>query len=73
MTTMNITSAVGLHSYYADRLLAIMHQLKATPIVWQDVWDDKVQVKCCTTIVTLDLDRDSVAKRHHRTSVEGCQ
>ena len=41
---MNISNAVGIHKYYADRMLDIMKNIKATPIVWQDVWDEKVQV-----------------------------
>jgi hypothetical protein len=40
-----ITSAKGLHTYYADRILNIMRNISATPIVWQDVWDEKVEVR----------------------------
>ena len=43
---MNITNAKGLHTYYAERILNIMRNINAAPIVWQDVWDEKVEVKC---------------------------
>ena len=41
---MNITNAKGLHTYYADRVLNIMRNINSTPIVWQDVWDEQVEV-----------------------------
>ena len=44
---MNITNTVGIHTYYADRILDIMREIKSTPIVWQDVWDEKVEVGVC--------------------------
>ena len=44
MQTMNITNAKGLHTYYADRVLNIMRNINSTPIVWQDVWDEQVEV-----------------------------
>lgn len=44
MQSMNISNTVGIHKYYADRMLEIMRTITATPIVWQDVWDEKVQV-----------------------------
>jgi hypothetical protein len=45
MRNMNISDAVGIHAYYANRILDIMRGIQSTPIVWQDVWDDKVQVR----------------------------
>ena len=45
MRNMNISDAVGIHTYYANRILDIMSDIKSTPIVWQDVWDEKVQVR----------------------------
>ncbi len=45
MNDNGITSAKGLHTYYADRILNIMRNIGSTPIVWQDVWDEKVEVK----------------------------
>ena len=45
MSDHNITSSTGLHTYYADRILNTMRQMNATPIVWQDVWDEKVVVR----------------------------
>jgi hypothetical protein len=44
MNAKNITDAVGIHKYYADQILHIMRTIKATPIVWQDVLDEKVPV-----------------------------
>jgi hypothetical protein len=44
MRTMNISNATGIHSYYANRLLNITSNINVKPIVWQDVWDEKVPV-----------------------------
>ncbi|CAF0814156.1 unnamed protein product [Adineta ricciae] len=44
MQAMNITNAKGLHTYYAERILNIMRNISAVPIVWQDVWDEKVEL-----------------------------
>jgi len=41
---MNISNATGIHAYYADRILNITRNITVTPIVWQDVWDENVQV-----------------------------
>jgi hypothetical protein len=40
----NILSTTNLHKYYADRILDITRNISITPIVWQDVWDEHVQV-----------------------------
>jgi hypothetical protein len=44
MKTMNISNATGIHTYYADRILNITRNITVTPIVWQDVWDEHVDV-----------------------------
>ena len=44
MITMNISNATGIHSYYASRILNITSQIDVEPIVWQDVWDEGVEV-----------------------------
>jgi hypothetical protein len=44
MKVMNISNATGIHAYYANRILNIMRNISAIPIVWQDVWDEKVEV-----------------------------
>jgi len=41
---MNISNAKGIHAYYANRILNITRNISVIPIVWQDVWDEKVQV-----------------------------
>jgi hypothetical protein len=45
MKVMNISNTTGIHAYYANRILNIMRNISATPIVWQDVWDEKVEVR----------------------------
>lgn len=45
MNDKKITSPTQLHKYYADRILEITKNISVTPIVWQDVWDEKVQVR----------------------------
>ena len=45
MLNNNILSTKNLHKYYADRILDITRNISVTPIVWQDVWDEKVEVK----------------------------
>lgn len=45
MVDNNILTTKGLHKYYADRILDITRNISVTPIVWQDVWDEKVQVE----------------------------
>lgn len=72
---MNITDAIGIHSFYADRILNIMRSLNATPIVWQDVLDEKVAVsvyddkkkKQRIQIICI-----KATVRHNHTSVERC-
>ncbi len=44
MKSMNISNATGIHTYYANKILNITHGINATPIVWQDVWDENVPV-----------------------------
>jgi hypothetical protein len=44
MKTMNISNATGIHTYYANRILNITRNISVTPIVWQDVWDEHVEV-----------------------------
>ena len=45
MLEKNILSTTNLHKYYADRILDITRNISVTPIVWQDVWDEHVQVE----------------------------
>jgi hypothetical protein len=45
MTIMNISDAIGIHSYYANQILDITRNINVTPIVWQDVWDEHVKVR----------------------------
>ena len=76
MKTMNITNTTGIHTYYADRILDIMREIKATPIVWQDVWDEKVEVgfiwNAQSTLRTA-VPTDLVTSRHNHPSMEGCR
>ena len=51
MAQENITDAVGIHSYYADRILNIMRNLNSIPIVWQDVLDENVAVRFALLIL----------------------
>ncbi|CAF4155301.1 unnamed protein product [Rotaria magnacalcarata] len=44
MTDNKINSTRDLHSYYANRILDIMRNISAIPIVWQDIWDEKVEL-----------------------------
>ncbi len=44
MKTMHITNPQGIHSYYANRILDITRNINVTPIVWQDVRDEQVEV-----------------------------
>jgi len=41
---MNISNVKGVHAYYANRILNITRNINVTAIVWQDVWDENVQV-----------------------------
>ncbi|CAF0777561.1 unnamed protein product [Adineta steineri] len=50
MVDNNILSTKSLHKYYADRILDITRNLSVTPIVWQDVWDEKVELPPGTII-----------------------
>ncbi|CAF2083000.1 unnamed protein product [Rotaria magnacalcarata] len=50
MTDHSINSSVGLHTFYADRILNITRNIDVTPIVWQDVWDEKVELPPGTII-----------------------
>ncbi|CAF1332276.1 unnamed protein product [Rotaria magnacalcarata] len=44
MTDNKINSTRDLHSYYANRILDTMRNISAITIVWQDVWDEKVEL-----------------------------
>lgn len=44
MVDNNILSTTNLHKYYADQILDIARNISVTPIVWQDVWDERVEV-----------------------------
>jgi hypothetical protein len=44
MKTMGIPDIAGVHAYYANRILNITRNITVTPIVWQDVWDEHVDV-----------------------------
>ena len=44
MVDNNILNTKSLQKYYADRILDITRNISVTPIVWQDVWDEKVKV-----------------------------
>ena len=75
MAQQNITNAVGIHSYYADRILNIMRNINATPIVWQDVLDEKVAVSVALTTIrmTVSLEWVPVAIGHDHSSLERCR
>lgn len=45
MTENKMNSSRDVHAYYADRMLDIARNINFTPIVWQDVWDEKVEVR----------------------------
>ncbi len=44
MKRVNISDAKGIHTYYADRIFNITRSINVKTIVWQDVWDEKVEV-----------------------------
>ena len=44
MVDNKILNTKSLQKYYADRILDITRNISVTPIVWQDVWDEKVEV-----------------------------
>jgi hypothetical protein len=44
MERMGIPDTTGVHAYYANQILNITRNINATPIVWQDVWDENVPV-----------------------------
>ncbi|CAF2741185.1 unnamed protein product [Rotaria sp. Silwood2] len=46
----SINSTKGIHAYYADRILDITRNINVVPIVWQDVWDEKVELPSGTII-----------------------
>lgn len=45
MINNHVNSSVALHTFYADKILNISRKINVSPIVWQDVWDEKVQVR----------------------------
>ena len=55
MLNNNILSTKNLHKYYADRILDITRNISVTPIVWQDVWDEKVEVDLCARSRSMNL------------------
>ncbi|CAF3359119.1 unnamed protein product [Rotaria sp. Silwood1] len=61
MIVNNISSARGLHAYYADKILDITRNINVVPIVWQDVWDEKVQLPPDTIIQVWKDTSDSSA------------
>ena len=46
MIERKMSTTTQVHKYYADRILNITRNISVTPIVWQDVWDEHVQVNC---------------------------
>ncbi|CAF1110759.1 unnamed protein product [Rotaria sordida] len=50
MVDNNILSTKNLHKYYADQILDITRNISVTPIVWQDVWDEHVELPPGTII-----------------------
>jgi hypothetical protein len=72
MVDNNILSTKSLHKYYADRILDIARNISVIPIVWQDVWDEKVEVKIrflfidCVAFPSFDL----VTTRYDYSSLE---
>ena len=55
MVDNNILSTKNLHKYYADRILDITRNISVTPIVWQDVWDEKVEVYIFSSKINLQF------------------
>ncbi|CAF3928629.1 unnamed protein product, partial [Rotaria sordida] len=61
MSVNNISSSRGLHAYYADKILDITRNIDVIPIVWQDVWDEKVELPPGTIIQVWKDTSDSIA------------
>ena len=75
MQSMGISNGTGIHTYYADRILNIMRNISSVPIVWQDVWDEKVEVGYLLTKVLFKLVifvLDVAAIGYNHTSMERC-
>jgi hypothetical protein len=68
MVDNNILSTKSLHKYYADRILDIARNISVTPIVWQDVWDENVEVKILS--FSQSLTSLSVTTRYDYSSME---
>ena len=75
MLNNNILSTKNLHKYYADRILDITRNISVTPIVWQDVWDEKVEVAPPALALGERFSSCSnpVAGRNDHSSLEGFQ
>lgn len=71
MLNNNILSTKSLHKYYADRVLDITRNVSITPIVWQDVWDEKVEVRFKNSMYFLVNEIfDLVTTRYDYSSLE---
>ncbi|CAF0835961.1 unnamed protein product [Didymodactylos carnosus] len=46
----NMSDATALHTYYAYKILNITKDIGMIPVVWQDVWDEKVKLPNDTII-----------------------
>ncbi|UJR22803.1 hypothetical protein I4U23_025834 [Adineta vaga] len=76
MVDNNILSTKSLHKYYADRILDITRNISVKPIVWQDVWDEKVELPPDTIIQVWkdssdNIEFDSWASYLNRAANEG--
>ncbi|CAF0888569.1 unnamed protein product [Adineta ricciae] len=76
MVDNNILSTKSLQKYYADRILDITRNISVTPIVWQDVWDEKVELPPGTIIQVWkdssdNIEFDSWASYLNRAANEG--
>lgn len=45
MSKHKIEGGLGLYQYYTERILNITSSINISSIVWQDVWDENVQVR----------------------------
>jgi hypothetical protein len=71
MVDNNILSTKNLQKYYADRILDITRNISVTPIVWQDVWDEKVEVRIISYDNSLtSISFNSVTTRYDNSSME---
>ena len=70
---MNISDATGIHAYYADRILNITRNISVTPIVWQDVWDENVQVLFTFILLLFICPLILVTTRYYYSRMERCR